>query len=129
MLDRKLLCALVLAAPLAASAQWAPHHPYPAWGASVVYGHGGPWIGGACGGYAYGYGYGCGLGPDFRIQLRRELRFQALREGDPPATQPAFPLFQRDLPPPTPESDIQPAYRDASQIRPEFRRPGDRPAR
>jgi hypothetical protein len=124
MLDLKLLRVLALALPLAAAAHGtAPYPMLPGWGGSVYYGYGGPWIGGACG----GYGYGCGLGPDYRTQLRRELRLQELREGSPPATYPADPWSQRDLPPPTPESEIQPAYREASQIRPEFRRPGDRP--
>lgn len=123
MLDRKLLCVLLIAVPLAAPAQSVPRPVYPVWGGSVVWGYGGPWFDGACG----GYGYACGLGPDFRTQLRRELRFQALREGDPPATLPGRPMFLRDLPPPTPESEIQPAYREASQVRPEFRRPADRP--
>ena len=120
MLDRSVLFVLAFAAPLAASAQSvAPYVPHPVWGGSVFYGYGGPWIGGPCG------VYGCGLGPDYRTQLRRELRFQELREGGPHATYRAYPIPQHDLPPPTPLNQIQPAYRDASQIRPEFRRPTD----
>jgi hypothetical protein len=120
MLGRRLLCVLAFAAPLAASAQWAPPYvPRPIWGGSVLYGYGGPWIGWPCG------GYGCGLGLDYRTQLRRELRLQELREVGPPAAYPAYPFAQHFLPPPTPMSEIQPAYREASQIRPEFRRPID----
>jgi hypothetical protein len=126
MLIRCLLMALALAltAPLVASAQGAtPRTLYPAWGGPVFPGYGGAWIVGPCGGY--GYGYGCGLGLDYRAQLRRELRFQELREGDPRTAPRAYPTPQQELPPATPLSDIQPAYRDASQIRPEFLRPSD----
>lgn len=126
MLIRNLLLALAFTAPLAASAQSAtPSAVYPIWGGALFHGYGGPWIGGPCG--AYGYGYGCGLGLDYRTQLRRELRFQELREGDARTAPRAYPIPQQDLPPATPLSDIQPAYRDASQIRPEFRRAGDPP--
>jgi hypothetical protein len=120
MLHRSVLFVLAFATPLAASAQWAaPHAPLLVWGGAVFHGYGGSWIGGPCG------GYGCGLGMDYRIQLRRELRLQELREGGPRATDAAYQIPQPDLRPPTPVSDIQPAYRDASQIRPEFRRSVD----
>ncbi len=35
--------------------------------------------------------------------------------------------YTRRLPPPTPESEIQPAYRDAGQVRPEYRDAGQKP--
>jgi hypothetical protein len=37
--------------------------------------------------------------------------------------------YVRRLPPPTPDSHIQPRYRDASTIRPEFAEPTDLPSR
>ena len=124
MFERSALLAIVaglaMAAPLAVSAQGVPPHaPPPIWGGAVFHGYGGAWIGWPCG------GYGCGLAPDYRTQLRRELRFQELRTRGSAAEPSVYPMLPRDLPPPTPASDIQPAYRDASQIRPEFLREGN----
>ena len=110
-------------------------------GATVGWG----WPGyGPYGPYRYGlYGYGrigpwgsCGFGacvdsPYVRRAIRRELeQLEYLREleeraqwGFPPAGTPLYGL-RRDWVPPTPEAQVQPAYRDSGEIRPEFSRAG-----
>ncbi len=90
--------------------------------------------------YRYGlYGYGwigqwgpCGVGscvddPYLRRAIRLELeRQEYLRELEERAQHgfqsEATPLYgvRRDLPPPTPEAQVQPAYRGSGEIRPEF---------
>jgi len=61
-----------------------------------------------------------------RLELERHRRMQELRER---ATQPEPRIYepgdgiwglQRYIPPATPEANIQPAYRGASQLRPEY---------
>jgi hypothetical protein len=112
-------------------------------GAGIGWGWGAP----AFGPYApYGYGpYGhgwvgpfgpCGVAgciddPYLRRAIRRELEQQELRReleerarsGFPGAGPPAYGL-RRDPAPPTPESQLQPAYRGTGEIRPEFRDAG-----
>lgn len=85
----------------------------------------------------HGYGWvgpwgSCGVGacvdnPYVRRAIRRELeQLEHLREleeraqwGFPPAGTPLHSL-RRDWVPATPEADVQPAYRDSGEIRPEF---------
>ncbi len=57
-------------------------------------------------------------------------RLQRLERVTPqaPEAEPAQPMLPRGDVPPTPEEQIQPAYRHASQLREEYRR-GDAPAR
>ena len=65
-----------------------------------------------------------------RLSLERQRRFDALRQE--PANERAgassslwlAPPAPRYLPPPTSEDQIQPAYRDSSVVRPEFRDAG-----
>jgi hypothetical protein len=63
---------------------------------------------------------------ELRLILERQRRFELLKQ-DASGVQPApvSGIWQvpqaRNLPPPTPESQIQPAYRDSSVVRPEFR--------
>ena len=91
--------------------------------------------------YAYGVPFGYGLydpwfsclPPYFcrdpwqlRVELERERRMQELRELATPSAPRAYGLgdgpwgWQRYIPPPTPEANIQPAYRGVSQLRPEY---------
>ena len=90
--------------------------------------------------YRYGlYGYGwigpegsCGMGacvdsPYVRRAIRRELeRLEHLRELEERAQRGlqsyGTPLYgaRGDWPPPTPEAQVQPAYRGSGEIRPEF---------
>lgn len=113
----------VLAAVVAAESQ-----AQVAAGASVAWGwpgHGriGPWA--SCGAGA------CVDSPHVRRAIRRELeQFEHLREleeraqgGFPSAATPLYGL-RRDWVPPTPEAQVQPAYRDSGEIRPEFSRAG-----
>jgi len=85
----------------------------------------------------YGYGWigprgGCGAGaciddPYLRRAIRRELELhehvrdleERSRRGYPPEGTLLY-GERRDLPPPTPESDVQPDYRGSGEIRPEF---------
>jgi hypothetical protein len=99
---------------------------------------------GPFGPYRYGpYGYGwigpwgpCGAGacvdsPYLRRAIQRELaQLEYLREieeraqhGFPPAGTPLYGV-RRDWLPPTPEAQIQPAYRRSGEIRPEFSQTG-----
>jgi hypothetical protein len=107
----------VAAAPVCAQyvTPYAP--PGAVWGGDSAYRYGDAWTGMACGGYR------CAAGPDVRTAIRRERRFDALRE-EPPAP-PVGLSSDRPLPPPTPDDQIQPAYRDASRIRQTFERSGD----
>lgn len=103
---------------------WPGHGPY----APYRYGlHGFGWIGPWA---------SCGVGPCvdnpyLRRAIRRELeQLQHLREleeraqwGFPPAGTPLYDL-RRDWVPPTPEAQVQPAYRDSGEIRPEFSHAG-----
>ena len=74
--------------------------------------------------------YGCRDPVQLRLELERHQRMQELRER---ATQPEPRIYgpgdgiwglQRYIPPPTPEGNIQPAYRGASQLRPEYEHSG-----
>lgn len=74
--------------------------------------------------------YGCRDPVQLRLELERSLRMQELRER---ATQsePRYPGpadgpwgLQHYIPPATPESNIQPAYRGASKLRPEYEHSG-----
>lgn len=60
---------------------------------------------------------------ELRIILDRQRRFDNLRQ-DAPASGTGYPPQVRQLPPPTPDSEVQPAYRDSGTIRPEFRDSG-----
>jgi hypothetical protein len=70
--------------------------------------------------------YRCGDSIQSRLELERYRRMQDLRDGptpsDPRVSGPNYGPWgpQRYLPPPTPDANIQPAYRDASRLRPEF---------
>lgn len=60
---------------------------------------------------------------ELRIILERQRRFDILRQDAPAAG--VWPVPQvRQLPPPTPESEVQPAYRGSGAIRPEFNESG-----
>ena len=94
-----------------------PYVPYrhgPHW-----YGWAGPW--GPCGGSA------CVDNPYLRRAIQRELaQFEYLRELEERA-QRGFQSYgtpphgaRGDWPPPTPEAQVQPAYRGSGEIRPEF---------
>ena len=94
-----------------------PYLPYrhgPHW-----YGWAGPW--GPCGGSA------CVDNPYLRRAIQRELaQFEYLRELEERA-QRGFQSYgtpqhgaRGDWPPPTPEAQVQPAYRGSGEIRPEF---------
>jgi hypothetical protein len=72
--------------------------------------------------------YRCRDPVQLRLELERDRRMQELRER---ATQPEPRIYgpvdgpwglQRYIPPATPEANIQPAYRGASQLRPEYER-------
>ena len=81
--------------------------------------------------------YRCSNSVQLRLELERDRRMQELRER---ATQPEPRIYgpvygtwglQRYIPPATPEANIQPAYRGASQLRPEYEqspRPNGEPA-
>ena len=81
--------------------------------------------------YMYDFWYGCTLPYRchdpllFRLELERQRRLQDLREqATPPdprvsAGDGVWGL-QRYVPPATPESNIQPAYRGVSKLRPEY---------
>jgi hypothetical protein len=60
---------------------------------------------------------------ELRIILDRQRRFDLLRQ-DAPAGGTGYPPPVRQLPPPTPDSEVQPAYLDSGSIRPEFRDSG-----
>ena len=70
--------------------------------------------------------YGCQDSLQLRLELERDRRLQELREraarSEPRLQGPAEGPWggQRYLPPATPEANIQPAYRGASQLRPEY---------
>ena len=70
--------------------------------------------------------YGCQDPFQLRLELERERRMQELREraarSEPGLQGSAEGPWggQRYVPPATPESNIQPAYRGASQLRPEY---------
>ena len=89
------------------------------------YGYGwlGPW--GPCGGGA------CVDDPYLRRAIRRELEQQEyLRELEERARRGFAPVetlygARRDWPPPTPEAQVQPAYRGSGEVRPEFSRAGE----
>ncbi len=113
--------------------------------AGAVVGWGGAWYAPLApyryGGYGYGYGWSgawtpCGVGacvddPYLRRAIRREIDQQEhLRELEERATRgfaPAGPLYdaRRDGPPPTPEAQVQPAYRGSGEILPQFSRSGE----
>ncbi|MCU0693581.1 MAG: hypothetical protein MUF54_19500 [Polyangiaceae bacterium] len=108
------------AAGVAVSRGWPGYGPYlpPRHG---VHGHG--WLGtwGACGAGA------CIDDPYLRRAIRRELdQYEFRRELEERAqrglAQDGMPPYgaRRDLPPPTPEGQVQPAYRHSGEIRPEF---------
>ena len=65
-----------------------------------------------------------------RLSLERQRRFDALRQeqaSERPGASTSLwlaPPAPRYLPPPTSEDQIQPAYRDSSVVRPEFRDAG-----
>ena len=111
-------------------------------GAGVYWGWGG--YGPPYAPFRYGwYRYGgvdpwnpCGAGacvddPYLRRAIRRELELQEhLRELEDRARRgiaPDGPLYgaRRDWPPPTPEAEVQPAYRGSGEVRPEFSRAGE----
>jgi hypothetical protein len=60
---------------------------------------------------------------ELRIILDRQRRFDLLKQ-DAPASGAGYPPQVRHLPPPTPDSEVQPAYRESGSIRPEFRDSG-----
>lgn len=67
---------------------------------------------------------------ELRIELKRFRRAQELRAGAtanadaPPGAAAIGPYgSRRYVPPPTPEANIQPAYRGASRLRPEYDEP------
>jgi hypothetical protein len=60
---------------------------------------------------------------ELRILLERQRRFDNLRQ-DAPVTGVLPMPQQRPMPPPTPENEVQPAYRESGSIRPEFRDSG-----
>lgn len=71
-----------------------------------------------------------------RVELERMERLRWLREAAGERSPPQAPGnlwdggagpwgYVKRIPPPTPESEIQPAYRGASQIRPEYQRSGE----
>jgi hypothetical protein len=79
----------------------------------------------------------CGDAVQLRLTLDRYRRAQELRERPAQSEQPGLgPSYgpwgpQRYTPPATPEANIQPAYRGASQLRPQFEQtiqPIDEPA-
>jgi hypothetical protein len=72
--------------------------------------------------------YTCSDSVQLRLEIERERRMQWLREfasSAPPRYDPAEGPWgrQRYVPPPTPEATVQPAYRDKSVLRPEYRAP------
>jgi len=108
-------------------------------GASIAVGWGWPGYG-PYPPYRYGpYGYGwigpwgpCGVGacvddPYLRRAIRRELERLEYRRELEERAQPGIPAagtlpygMRPDWPPPTPEAQVQPAYRGSGEIRPEF---------
>lgn len=68
---------------------------------------------------------GCQLSPAARRQLLRQARLEGLRQAAeaPAAASPAS--KQAQLPPPTAEEQIQPAYHEHGLVRPEFRGSGE----
>ena len=70
--------------------------------------------------------YGCQDPLHLRLELERDRRMQELRQraaqSEPRLQGPGEGPWggQRYLPPATPEANIQPAYRGASQLRPEY---------
>ena len=77
------------------------------------------------------WAYRCRDSVQLRLELERHSRMQELRER---ATQPEPRIYgpgdgiwglQRYIPPATPEANIQPAYRAASQLRPEYEQSGE----
>jgi len=69
---------------------------------------------------------GCATPTNWRSLLERQRRFDDLRRDSttaphPSATNPWHGWSGAPLPPPTPEKQIQPAYRDRSVLRPEYR--------
>ena len=60
---------------------------------------------------------------ELRIMLERQRRFDLLGQDAPASGAGNLPQV-RQLPPPTPDSEVQPAYRDSGSIRPEFRDSG-----
>lgn len=66
---------------------------------------------------------GCKLPPAVRRQVMRQARLEALRDASAGAVA-AMPDHAAPAPPPTPEDQIQPAYRDHGTVRPEFSRSG-----
>ena len=74
--------------------------------------------------------YWCRDSLQLRLELERQRRMEELRER---ATQPEPRIYepiygtsglQRYIPPATPEANIQPEYRGASQLRPEYEQSG-----
>lgn len=68
---------------------------------------------------------GCTLPPGVRRQVLRQARLEALRDasGGVPAGA-ASSAHATRMPLPTPEDQIQPAYRDHGTVRPEYRDSG-----
>jgi hypothetical protein len=69
---------------------------------------------------------GCTRPANWRLLLERQRRFDHLRQDSaavaaPAMTNPWYGWSGAPLPPPTPEKQIQPAFRDRSVLRPEFR--------
>jgi hypothetical protein len=69
----------------------------------------------------------CVTSEAYRLVLERQRRFETLGQDASQAAPPPS-IWRvpqtRYLPPPTPEADIQPAYRDRGVVRPEFRDSG-----
>jgi hypothetical protein len=131
------IAASLIAGALAATAA-ADSRAQAAVGVGIGWGWGGPVYGPHA---PFGYGWvgpfgpcgvvGCFDDPYLRRAIRRELEQQELRRelderaraGFPGAGAPAYGP-RRDPAPPTPESQLQPAYRGTGEIRPEFRGAG-----
>ena len=60
---------------------------------------------------------------ELRILLERQRRFDNPRQ-DAPVTGVLPMPRQWPMPPPTPENEVQPAYRERGSVRPEFRDSG-----
>jgi hypothetical protein len=115
-----LIASLMLAAPhLAAAQTGATHADAPA---QVRPGYPGPYLPYRLAGACLPYGACAGLWWDDRRQPRRPIApaQAAPAEQDIWGTTGSPWGHVRRMPPPTPESHIQPRYRDASTIRPEF---------
>jgi hypothetical protein len=109
--------------PAAAGASYGPHAP----GRFAVFGMG--WFGG-WGPCDFG---GCADSPYLRRAIQRELaQLEHLRDLEERAQRAlqshSLPPYgaRGDRPPPTPDEQVQPAYRGSGEIRPEFSRAADR---